>query len=273
MGMRLGSLLKAGFGITTRLRQRHRQGSLVIQLHDKDPQLPCLRLDASIDDFNDLSRPLIPAPCCRMTNGYRTLRERIRKDPLPPWNKRLRLAFWQGSTTGSKNIDLSSLEVNRRSQLARLSRAWPDRLDNRINRAVQCREAESRQEVENHLQREGLLSATVDTWNASLHTWQVDIDSNVNSWGLLWKLLLGNSILRAQSPRSQWYHQRLKPWVQVVPVQADLSNRKERLEWCRNQLQECAEIAAQGQALAEQVVAEIEGELLSAGVRYAQAWI
>ena len=53
-------------------------------------------------------------------------------------------------------------------------------------------------------------------------------------------------------------------WVHVAPVQADLSNRKERLEWCRNQHQECAEIAVQGQALAEQVVAEIEGELLSA---------
>ena len=47
MGIRLDSLLKAGSGIATLLRQRHRQGSLVIQLHDEDPLIPCLRLDAS----------------------------------------------------------------------------------------------------------------------------------------------------------------------------------------------------------------------------------
>ena len=49
------------------------------------------------------------------------------------------MAFWRGSTTGSKYIDLNTLELNRRYQLARLSRAWPNRLDARINRAVQCR--------------------------------------------------------------------------------------------------------------------------------------
>ena len=47
MGIRLGSLLKAGSGIVTLLRQRHREGSIAIQLHDEDPLMPCLRLDAS----------------------------------------------------------------------------------------------------------------------------------------------------------------------------------------------------------------------------------
>ncbi len=273
MGMRLESLLKAGSGIATLLRQHHRQGSLVIQLHDEAPIIPCLRLDASIDDINHLSSPLIPDPYCLMTQGYRALRERIQKDPLPPWHKRLPLAFWRGSTTGSKNIDLNSLEFNRRYQLARFSRAWPDRLDARINRAVQCRDEEAREHVELRLQQEGLLSATVDPWHAALHAWQIDIDGNVNSWGLLWKLLSGSCILRVQSTRQQWYHQRLHPWVHLVPIQADLSDLNEQLEWCINHSKECAAIAAAGQALAQQVVAEIEDDLFSAGVRYAQTWM
>ena len=37
MGVRLDSLLKAGSGIATLLRQRHHEGSLTIQLHDEDP--------------------------------------------------------------------------------------------------------------------------------------------------------------------------------------------------------------------------------------------
>ena len=57
-----------------------------------------------------------------MTGGYRNLREQMQRDPLPPWHERLPMAFWRGSTTGSKDIDLNSLELNRRYQLARLSR-------------------------------------------------------------------------------------------------------------------------------------------------------
>ena len=40
MGIRLDILLKAGIGIATLLRQRHREGSLTIQLHDEDPLIP-----------------------------------------------------------------------------------------------------------------------------------------------------------------------------------------------------------------------------------------
>ena len=61
--------------------------------------------------------------------------------------------------------------------------------------------------------------------------------------------------------------------MHLVPVHADLSDLGERLAWCRNHRQECAAMAATGQALAEQVVQEIEDDLLSAGVRYAQAWM
>ena len=75
--------------------------------------------------------------------GYRTLREQMQRDPLPPWRERLPIAFWRGSTTGSKDIDLYNLELNHRYQLACMSRTWPDRLDARINRAV-CRDSQVR---------------------------------------------------------------------------------------------------------------------------------
>lgn len=273
MGIRLESLIRAGIGIATLLRRRHDHGSLTVQLHDEDPQIPCLRLDASRNDVDDPRRPLIPDPYCLMTDGYRTLRERMQRNPLPPWHERLQVAFWRGSTTGSKNIDLNSLALNRRYRLARLSRSWPDRLDARFNRVVQCRDAAARDQVKERLQHEQLLSPTVEPWHAGLHAWQIDIDGNVNSWGLLWKLLSGSCVLRVESPRRQWYHRHLQPWVHLVPVQADLSDLGERLAWCRNHLEECEAIAAAGQALALQVVEEMEDDLMSAGVLYAQTWI
>ena len=139
MGVRLDSLLKAGTGISTLLRKRHHSGSLVMQLHDEDPLIPCLRLDASNDDVHDLRRPLIPDPYCLMTDGYRTLREEMRRNPLPPWHQRLQVAFWRGSTTGRRHRS-NNMCLNRRYQLVCLSRVWPDRLDARINRVVQCKD-------------------------------------------------------------------------------------------------------------------------------------
>ena len=183
-----------------------------------------------------------------MTSGYRALREHMQRDPLPPWHERLAMAFWRGSTTGSKDIDLNTLELNRRYQLARMSRAWPDQLmpvSTELCNAVMHRPINKWSIA---CTSEGLLSATVNPWHAALHTWQIDIDGNVNSWGLLWKLLSGSCILRVESPRRQWYHQRLQPWVHIVPIRSDLSDLGEKLEWCTKQHRACASIAAAGKA-------------------------
>ena len=88
----------------------------------------------------------------------------------------------------------------------------------------------------------------------------IDIDGNVNSWGLLWKLLSGSCVVRVQSPRQQWYHHRLEPWVHLVPVQADLSDLIPVLRWCRQHPNRCAAIAAAGQALALEVVASLDDQ-------------
>ena len=128
-------------------------------------------------------------------------------------------------------------------------------------------------EVDNRLQQEGLLRSTVNPRHTVLHAWEIDIDRNVNSWGLLWKLLSGSCILRVQSSRKQWYYPRLQPWVHLVPVRADLSDLGEELKWCKHHQRECASIAADGEALAQQVVNEIDDDLMSAGVRYTQAWM
>ena len=90
----------------------------------------------------------------------RTLREEMRRNPLPPWQQRLQVAFWRGSTTGSKDIDLNNISLNRRYQLACLSRVWPDRLDARINRVVQCKDDHSRKQIEDQLHRKGILGST-----------------------------------------------------------------------------------------------------------------
>ena len=80
-------------------------------------------------------------------------------------------------------------------------------------------------------------------------------------------------VLRVSSPRRQWYHHRLVPWQHVVPVAANLSNLPDVLAWCQRHPQRCEAIAQAGQALALEVVHQLEQDQRQAVARYAATWL
>jgi uncharacterized membrane protein YgcG len=60
-------------------------------------------------------------------------------------------------------------------------------------------------------------------------------------------MLLGSVILKVDSKcvaDQMWYFPLLKPFFDHVPVKADLSDLKEKIEWCRAHDAECRQIAA-----------------------------
>ena len=272
LGKRLEVQLQLGQRMAYLLAPRFSGKHLRIQLHDEDPGVGCLRIDAPVDADLD-SSPLIPDPYCLGTNGYEWLRSRLNKNPLPVWRDRLPVFFWRGSTTGSKNITPDNLMCNLRYKLCQYSISNKANIDARFNQVVQCLDEENGIAVIDLLRQCGLISTTVDPWHASLHAWLIDIDGNVNSWGLLWKLLTGSCVLRVRSNRQQWFHKRMIPWKHIVPVAPDLSDFNERIDWCLNNREQCASIAAAGQQLGHQVVDELNQDLCAATVRYAQNWL
>ena len=115
---------------------------------------------------------------------------------------------------------------------------------------VQCKSPQDVVAITEHLRSKALLSKRMDPLEMAHYRWLLDLDGNVNSWGLLWKLLSGSCVIRIQSDRGQWFHHRLKPWQHLVPIAQDLSDLQEQLEWCQHNPRTCAEIAAEGQQLA-----------------------
>ena len=77
-----------------------------IQLHDES-QSPCFRIDASYDQPEG-EIPLIPDPYALATKGYINLQYKF--GALPPWEQRLQIAIWRGSTTGMKGINMEGSE-------------------------------------------------------------------------------------------------------------------------------------------------------------------
>lgn len=81
----------------------------------------------------------------------------------------------------------------------------------------------------------------------------IDIDGYANTWSnLLVRMLFGCCVLKvgSQFGYRQWYYDALKPWEHYVPVAADLSDLKDKIEWVRTHNQEASQIALRGQQLA-----------------------
>lgn len=269
MGQRLEALLGFCDGAAQLLNAR--RGLLRVQLLDEDPGPPCLRFDAPV--VPDGAGPLIPDPYCLMSGGYGGLRHAFQQRQLPSWRERLPLALWRGSSTGLEPLDLHNLPQNKRYQLCRWGQDHPQLLDARFTAVVQSRDASTLQSLIDALEENDLLRPRMEPWDAALHRWLIEIDGNVNSWGLLWKLLSGSCVLRVASPRQQWYHHQLTPWVHVVPLAADLGDLEEKLVWCRRHPEHCEAIAAAGRLLAEQVVANLGNSLVAACYAYGERWL
>ena len=61
----------------------------------------------------------------------------------------------------------------------------------------------------------------------------------------------------------QWYYERLKPWINFVPIAADMSDLTDKIAWLRDHDDAARAIGAQGQALVFSM--DYEGELMPAG--------
>jgi hypothetical protein len=249
----------------------HGRARFAVQLHDEDPSPLCFRFDAPLTA--DGKGPLIPDPYVLGSDGYANLRQQFANEPLPPWEQRLPVAIWRGSSTGSRHLEPATLRANPRYQLCRRSLDLNRWLDARFTAVVQCPTAAIQTALEHHLHQQGLLTPRLSPWHLALHRWIVEIDGNVNSWGLLWKLLSGSCIVRVQSGRQQWYHQRLKAWQHVVPIAPDLSDLEAVLAWCQEHPLQCSDIAHAGQQLALEVIDRLEDDQRQAVRTYAANWL
>ena len=210
-----------------RFQSMHANRQFSIQLHDEDPgRNDCLRFDACAES----PEVLLPDPYALGSNGYAEVRNQFLKRPLPPWKERLPLAFWRGSSTGIPALTLRRLTNNLRYQLCSFSLKEPALPDARMTAVAGVRKATA--QIQQNLMQKRLLAPHCPAWNFGLHRYLIEIDGNVNSWGLLWKLLSGSCILKVDSNRRQWYYHKLKAYVNIIPISADLSNLGDQLNWC-----------------------------------------
>ncbi len=201
---------------------------------------------------------LIPDSHFMASHGYAAVRAHHAAHPVP-WARRHRVALWRGSSTGYRGPDepVESLERVRLCRMAREA-GLAGLMDVGLTALVQLRGPEE----ERRLRETDLVRPFVPPERFAEWRYQIDIDGNTSSWpGLMQKLLTGSPVLKVASARGwrQWYYDRLRPWENVVPVAADLSDLVPALERLRSDDALARRIGAAGAALAASL--DFEGEV------------
>ena len=74
----------------------------------------------------------------------------------------------------------------------------------------------------------------------------IHVDGNVIAYRLLTTMRTGSLILRVASPYRSWFDHLIQPSVHYIEIKQDLSDLKERLDWCIKNDTKCKEIAQNG---------------------------
>jgi hypothetical protein len=195
---------------------------------------------------------LILIPDIKALAGYGKIRQMIPEgNKKHPWEMKVAKGFWRGSSTGGQ---LTALNWDRiaRAKLCLLSLKHPKELDARFHNVVQCDP-----ELPAMLQAKGLVSGSVDRVDHLKYKYLVDVDGNSCSYERYFWLLLSNSlVLKQVTPNVQWYYGGLTPYVHYLPVQEDLSDLVEKIEWARAH-------DAEAQAMSERAMQFVRDNLSS----------
>jgi hypothetical protein len=175
-----------------------------------------------IDDTNSIC---IPDPYYCYRNQHRKQLKEI-KDNYVRWLDKKEECIWRGDPNNSFNINFVNSEIN--GQLN--PRQYLIKLYN--NKKIK---------KFNYERQFTTISEQIK------YKYILDIDGWSNTWdATVWKLYSGSVLLKVKSLWKQWYYDELKEWEHYVPINNDLSDINEKIEWCINNDDKCKQIVKNG---------------------------
>ena len=165
-----------------------------------------------------------------------------------PWEQKIPTAIFRGSTTGCG----TTIDTNPRLKVALIShQTKPDKkgipyLDAGITKwNIRTRKLENErylQTIEKDSFPFGLVPFKSPT-EQSQHKYIIHIQGHVSAFRLSLELSMGSVILMVESPWKQWFTNMLIPYQHFVPVNANMDNLIDQIKWCRDNDDQCRQIA------------------------------
>ena len=164
------------------------------------------------------------------------------------WEQKEESAVWRGGLTdlGLPNGLSESVSSCPRYFISKLSNQYPASVDAGINWIWNAGDPmvpilEKEQIVKGHLtKREHLLHKYLPVLDGHMCTYP----------GYQWRLLSNSAAFKQDSDQIQWFYAALEPYRHFVPIQNDLSDLLERIEWAKEHDDEVQAISANAQEFA-----------------------
>jgi hypothetical protein len=186
--------------------------------------------------------PFILIPDCKAMKGYEMIREEIIKENKEhPWATKKSQAFWRGGANGAP-ITWDNWDQLPRMKLVLMSLAFPQEIDARLVNLHHL--MYSPPGIKKTVKSKGMVSRWVDKADHLKYKYLVDIDGGSCTFERYFWLLLSNSVTLKQITSSrQWFYGALKPYEHYIPVNEDLSDLREKIQWAREHDEEARKIA------------------------------
>lgn len=223
----------------------------IISLEDGFDANPALGPCFVFAKRNDLDS-LILVPDIKAMTGYSRLRNVIKEaNQKMLWKDKEEKAFWRGSATGG-HFTYENWDRFARAKLVLLSLKYPEVIDARFHSILQAVDG-----LRDFMKAKGLVSSSVKKEDHLKYKFLIDVDGNSCSYERYFWLLASNSlVLKQMTPNIQWYYGALTPYEHYLPVQEDLSDLLEKIQWAK-------EHDAESQAIAENATQFTENHLSS----------
>lgn len=195
-------------------------------------------------------KELVLFPDCGALAGRgRTIQSVKRGDWSYPWKRKKETLFWRGAASDGL-YDLKGWRTFPRAKLVLLGQENPDKINAGFTLIPQ---AKSKAALDSIMNAVGLSSYVTPREHVQ-YKYLMDIDGQSNGWDrCFWGLLCTSTLFKQKSLYSQWYYKALVPWRHYVPINRDLSDIHEKLEWAKNHDREARVIAESGREIAGEI--------------------
>lgn len=208
--------------------------------------VPTFMFFKDLDNDYEKSRLLIPEAII-LKSSWPDILDKIKKaSEKNIWQNKIDKIYWRGSTTGDGELDYNLDNINRlpRLSLVILSKLYPNIIDAKFTFYIEKAFAKDDKilEVLKLLFPEKTMRESEA--NHIPYKYLISIDGNSCTGTRIPWIMYSNSVLVKQtSNKIEWFYSALKPYVNYVPVNAELTDIFSQFEWMKKHDQEVKQIA------------------------------
>ncbi|NGX39859.1 MAG: hypothetical protein KR126chlam1_01196 [Chlamydiae bacterium] len=164
-----------------------------------------------------------------------------------PWDQKGESAVWRGPTKGDSNNVEDFLDTPR-STAVLFSLEYPELIDARFSSISKSESSEAIKE-----QYADFFGEFLPVTSHLEHKYQLLIDGKTSAFSrAYWQLFSNSLILKTDSDHVQWYYRELKPFTHYIPLDSDLENLLDMIDWAKENDAEAEKIANQATDFAKE---------------------